>query len=86
MKRRHFLQTSGLAFGSVLICKSVLALDSEKGSEILKYPDNVTALSDGNEVTLLKSGTGKWGAENIAVSLIKSKSSIEVFVNAPKTV
>jgi len=30
MKRRHFLQKSGLALGSVLIGKSLLAADSEK--------------------------------------------------------
>jgi alpha-galactosidase len=85
MKRRHFLQTSGLALGSVLIGNAVLAADSEKRSDILSYPDKVTALFAGNEVELLKSGSGKWGAENITVSLINRKNSIEVFVDAPQT-
>jgi alpha-galactosidase len=85
MKRRHFLQTSGLALGSVLIGKSLMAADSEKRSDVLSFPDKVTAWSAGNEVTLLKNGAGKWGAENMEVSLINRKNSIEVFVDAPKT-
>jgi len=85
MKRRHFLQTSGLALGSVLIYKSVLPLDSEIRGNILSYPHKVTAWLNGNEITLFKSGTGKWGAENIVVSLMNSKNSIDVFVDAPQT-
>jgi len=85
MKRRHFLQTSGLALGSVLIGNAVLAADSEKRSDISSYPDKVTALLAGSEVTLLKSGTGKWSAENMAVSLINRKGVMEVLVEAPKT-
>lgn len=85
MKRRHFLQTSGLALGSVLIGNAVLAADSEKRSDILSYPDKVTALFAGNEVELLKSGNGKWGADKIAVSLINRKNAMEVLVEAPKT-
>ena len=84
-EKKTLLQTSGLALGSVLIDKSVLALDSEIRGDILSYPDKVTALLNGNEVTLLKSGTGKWRTEKIAVSLINTKNSIEVFVDAPQT-
>lgn len=86
MERRHFLKTSGLALGSVLIGKSVLAADSEIRSDILSYPDQITALLDGNEIILLKSGTGKWGADKIVVSLINTKNSIEVFIDAPQTI
>jgi hypothetical protein len=64
MKRRHFLQTSGLALGSVPIGKSILAADSEKRTDILSYPEKVTAWFAGNEVTLLKNGAWKWGTDN----------------------
>jgi alpha-galactosidase len=69
----------------VLIGKSILAADSEKRSDVLNLPGKVTAWLAGNEVTLLKNGTGKWGAENISVSLINRKNAIEVWVDAPKT-
>jgi alpha-galactosidase len=85
MKRRQFIQTSGLALGSLLIGKSVMAADSEKSSDIISYPDKVTALLAGKEVTLRKSGKGKWGAENIEVSLLNQKNAMEVLVDAPKT-
>jgi alpha-galactosidase len=85
MKRRHFLHTSGLALGTVLIGKSVLAGNSETKSDIVSDPDLVTACSTDHEVALLKTGTGKWEANNIAVSLIKQKNAMEVLVDAPKT-
>jgi hypothetical protein len=67
MKRRHFLQTSGLALGSVLIGNSVLALNTGTRNNILSFPDKVTALQAGKEISLFKIGKGIWGAENLSV-------------------
>lgn len=85
MKRRHFIQTSGLALGSVLIGKAALADNVEKPGDLIGYPDKITASYSGKEVSLLKNGTGKWQAGNIAVSLENKELSVEVLVEAPKT-
>jgi alpha-galactosidase len=85
MKRRHFLQTSGLALGSVLIGKTMIAANSIKPGDLIGFPDKITATVTGNEIPLVKSGSGKWQAQNIAVSLENRTSAMEVLVEAPKT-
>ena len=82
MKRRHFIQTTGLSIAAVLLNNSLFGLSRFKNEQLLNLPDEVTAVV--NDLTVkLTAQNGKWIYRDVIVTLLHTGSSIAVEIQAP---
>ncbi|MEO6733293.1 MAG: hypothetical protein ABIN01_18870 [Ferruginibacter sp.] len=82
MKRRHFIKTAGISLGASLLATPHQLFPMEPAIGLLDYPARVSAIIN-DELVELKGKQDKWEYNNSLVELKKSKSSIEIEIEAP---
>jgi alpha-galactosidase len=83
MNRRHFVRTSGISVASLFMSESLFALpDSGKG-QLMRMPDEVTAILNDQGVTLRPHGDSRWTYRELVVALREQANSLSVDIEAP---
>jgi alpha-galactosidase len=84
MKRRNFIQTTGLSIASVLMSDLVFAFGTQQRNQLLNFPNEVSAIVNGKKVLLSGRNSQIWTFQDVIVNLKKSEKSISVEIEAPK--
>ncbi|MEP7376672.1 MAG: hypothetical protein ABI675_24965 [Chitinophagaceae bacterium] len=80
MKRRHFIQTSGLSLAAILLSDSIFG--SPIG-QLINFPDEVSAVVNGQIVKLTGKGNQVWTYQDLIVSLKNTGESMAITLQAP---
>ena len=83
MNRRNFIRTTGVSIASVLITDSLLAFTSDRKSQLLNFPDEVTAIVNKNPISLSGKGNKIWTYHDLNVELTNSSDGMLVSIAAP---
>jgi alpha-galactosidase len=85
MNRRNFLTTTGISLASVILSDSIAALSDQKERQLIKLPDEVSAVVNDQMVKLKNSKRKElWTFQEVMVNLKKSASGLVVVLEAPK--
>jgi alpha-galactosidase len=85
MDRRNFIKTAGLSLASVLISDSLFAWINHDQTQLINFPDEVTAIVYNESVKLTGKGNQTWTYDDIIVELIKNVNTIGVEIQSPYT-
>jgi alpha-galactosidase len=83
MNRKYFIQTSGLSLAALLLSDAVFAGYSSPAVQLINFPDEVSALVNGETVMLTGKGKEIWTYQNLTVSLKNNRNGIAVTIHAP---
>ena len=84
MKRRNFIQTTGLSLASVIVSDRLFATTAPPTKQLINLPDDVSAIVNGQTVKLIGKGKQMWTYQGTVVTLINTQDSIKVEIQAPK--
>ncbi len=83
MNRRQFIRTSGFSVASFLMSDSLFALSNSEKGQLMRMPDEVTAILNDQAVTLRPHGDSLWTTRGLVVTLREQKNSLSVEIEAP---
>jgi alpha-galactosidase len=83
MNRRNFIQTSGLSLATLLISDSIFALPGLPGGQLINFPNDVSAIVNGQTLKLIGKGKQVWTYQGVVVTLKSVNNSIAVMIQAP---
>lgn len=83
MNRKHFIQTAGLSLLTALVSDHLPAFALPESIPLINFPDEVTALVNGQTVTLTSRDRQVWSYQDTRVNLRNTKDSIAIDVTAP---
>ena len=85
MNRKNFIQTTGISLASILISDSLLAFYDQPGSQLLNFPDEVTAIVNNQLVKLTGKGKQVWTYRDLVVNLKNTGKSIVIEIQSPQS-
>ena len=85
MNRKNFIQTTGISLASILISDSLLAFYDQPGSQLLNFPDEVTAIVNNQLVKLTGKGKQVWTYQDLIINLKNSGKSIVIEIQSPQS-
>ncbi len=83
MNRRQFIRTSGFSAASFLMSESLFAHSHSGKGQLMRMPDEITAILNGQAVTLDPHGGSRWTYRELVVSVRKRENSLSVEIEAP---
>ncbi len=83
MNRRDFIRTSGLSAASLLVGDSLFAFAYGPRNQLLRKPDEVTALVDRESVRLHSRGDSRWSYRELVVTVNDEENILRVELEAP---
>jgi alpha-galactosidase len=83
MNRRQFIHVSGLSMASLLIAGRASARSSTEKGQLMRPPDQVTAIVNGEVVRLHPEGGSRWKYNALVVDVIERSSVLAVELQAP---
>ena len=83
MKRRHFIQTSGLSLAAILFSDAVFGSPGSPNGKLINFPDEVSAIVNGQMVKLTGKGKQIWTYREMIAGLKNTSNSIAVTIQAP---
>ncbi len=83
MNRRNFILTTGVSIASVLIADSLFAFSGNRKSQLLNFPDEATAIINGNAISLFGKENKVWTYHELNVELTNSSEGMLVSIVAP---
>ena len=84
MNRRHFIQVSGVSLASVLTSNSIFALPGEPLSWLIHFPDEVSAIINGQSIKLTSKDKEVWTYQALVVDMKTRNTGLEINIQAPK--
>jgi alpha-galactosidase len=84
MNRRHFIRASGFSVASFLMSESLFARSRSAKGQLMRMPDEVTAILNDMRVHLHPLGDSRWTYKEFVVSVRERENSISVEIEAPK--
>lgn len=84
MKRRQFIETTGLSLAAFLISENLLSDSNKINAGILNFPDSVSAIVNEKNVPLNGKNNQTWVHEDVIVTLKNIGDNMSVDIQAPK--
>jgi alpha-galactosidase len=85
MDRRQFIHLGGLSLASLFVTRHSSARPSSPKGQLMRQPDNVTAILNGQVVHLRPDGTARWTYNGLVVAVLERNTTLAVEVEAPGT-
>jgi alpha-galactosidase len=85
MDRRNFIKNTGLSLATALISNSIYALGSHKKEQLIKFPDEVSAIINKQPVKLIGKENQHWSYKDLAVILRSNGKGLAVFMQSPQS-
>ncbi len=83
MKRRNFIQTSGISLAALFLSDSLMAFSGAEKKTILNFPDEVSAIVNNQVVQLSGKNQQEWTFKELSVKLVNSGTSLITEIRAP---
>jgi hypothetical protein len=83
MNRRDFIRTSGFSVASLLMSESLFAFSYSTRGQLMRMPDEVTAILNSQAVQLLPDGDSRWTYRELVVSVRERENVLGVEIEAP---
>jgi alpha-galactosidase len=83
MNRRRFIHISGLSMASLLVSRSVFSRPRSPQDQLMKPPDSVTAILNGQVVHLRPDGASRWTYNELTVIARERDNNLAIELEAP---
>jgi alpha-galactosidase len=83
MKRRDFIRTTGFSAASLFLGDPLFAFSQGPRNQLLRKPDEVTAVVDGRSVQLVSRGNSDWTSRGLVVMVHDDADTLRVELQAP---
>ena len=83
MKRRNFIRTSGMSLAALFLSDSIQAFNTSDSGLNINFPDQVSAILNGQTVQLAGKNQQDWTFHELIVKLQKNRAKLKIEVQAP---